>query len=457
MIKRIAHLDDEVAQLESCWARELENTSIYSTASHLHLYGLLFGVLWPLCSGRPFAADRPLYPGQLLSRMKARERCVLVSVPVSLRPLARHGGAADLAGRCETMFSSGGPLPPETAHELAAVVGRAPIEVFGSTETGGIAHRRLSDDAEDEWWRPFPNVRIEALPDEEDDRYEVTRVHSPLVSGGDGSSSHCTGDRIELRADGRFRLGGRSNLVAKIGEKRLDMAQMASQLMGHPFVDEVALTTVQRDADTRVAAVVIASDRGHEVLEIRGRRAFARALCDDLMANWDPILHPRLWRVVDALPVDARGKVSQELLRPLFEAVQAEPRQSDRPRIIEEQRGEGSAEWLCEVPADLECFAGHFPGIPVVPGVVQLDWVMALLAGLRGAAPRLRRIELVKFMTPLVPGDRFRLGVRVREAGPTGAGGTVVVFDLADGERAISRGRLVIAEDPVSEVDGEAS
>ena len=48
--KRIAHLEEEVLQLEACWGERVSDSTFFSTASHQHLYGLLFAVLWPLCS-----------------------------------------------------------------------------------------------------------------------------------------------------------------------------------------------------------------------------------------------------------------------------------------------------------------------------------------------------------------------------------------------------------------------
>jgi 3-hydroxymyristoyl/3-hydroxydecanoyl-(acyl carrier protein) dehydratase len=31
-----------------------------------------------------------------------------------------------------------------------------------------------------------------------------------------------------------------------------------------------------------------------------------------------------------------------------------------------------------DLPADLPCFEGHYPGFPILAGVVQIDWVMQL-------------------------------------------------------------------------------
>jgi len=69
------------------------------------------------------------------------------------------------------------------------------------------------------------------------------------------------------------------------------------------------------------------------------------------------------------------------------------------------------------IDAGHPCLPGHFPGNPVVPGVVLLDRIAAAIEG--AGAGTLRRIGAVKFLAPVLPGEDIecvvtRDGERVR-------------------------------------------
>ena len=109
------------------------------------------------------------------------------------------------------------------------------------------------------------------------------------------------------------------------------------------------------------------------------------------------------------------------------------------PRILGEERFENGLEWSCEVPDDLVYLEGHFPVQPIVPGVVQIAWAIALGSALLGSEPEIERIEALKFREVLGPGVRFRL--RVELAAARGQ----LRFQLCNDESEFSSGRLVMA------------
>ena len=84
------------------------------------------------------------------------------------------------------------------------------------------------------------------------------------------------------------------------------------------------------------------------------------------------------------------------------------------PIVLSVQRlGEYQAIARLAVPAEHPAFAGHFPGRPVLPGVVQLDWAVRLAASCFGFRFRPALRVRVKFMRIIAP-DPDRVSVTLR-------------------------------------------
>lgn len=62
------------------------------------------------------------------------------------------------------------------------------------------------------------------------------------------------------------------------------------------------------------------------------------------------------------------------------------------------------------IPADHPSLPGHFPGRPVVPGVVVLERVLEAIEAAHGPLGALR-LPQVKFVQPLLPGEMARVEV----------------------------------------------
>ena len=71
------------------------------------------------------------------------------------------------------------------------------------------------------------------------------------------------------------------------------------------------------------------------------------------------------------------------------------------------------------VPPDHPALPGHFPGRPIVPGVVVLDRVLDAIERNHGALGALR-LPQVKFVQPLLPGDVADIALESVDAGEGG-------------------------------------
>ena len=67
------------------------------------------------------------------------------------------------------------------------------------------------------------------------------------------------------------------------------------------------------------------------------------------------------------------------------------------------------------VAADHPCLAGHFPGHPVVPAVMLLQFVGETLASALGRKLRVASVPLAKFTAPLLPQQAVRVALELDE------------------------------------------
>lgn len=289
--KTLEHLDIEIAQLNKNWGDLLKGNRVHSTVSHQHIYGLLFRVLWPLCSGVPFARHNLEYPEQILSH--ANKQSVLISSPALLKRLKHETKSAQLAG----VFSSGGPLPTESAHQALNLLGHLPIEVFGSTETGGIAFRQ--QESAQTPWQLFDC--IEASLNSEN----CIKLLSPYI---DKNNWYQTADECEMVSSNQFILKGRTDRVIKIEEKRVSLVEVEKRLEQLPWVSECVVIPFEEPERLILASVLVLSDQGQAKLATMSKGKFWLMLRSELRKWLEPIAIPRKYRVVDEIPLNSQGK-----------------------------------------------------------------------------------------------------------------------------------------------------
>lgn len=93
-----------------------------------------------------------------------------------------------------------------------------------------------------------------------------------------------------------------------------------------------------------------------------------------------------------------------------------------------------SAEFSWVVPPDHPALAGHFPGRPIVPGVVLIDRAILFAERLPGCASVCWQIANAKFLSPVGPGETLSFILEVR--------GAAISFSVRAGGRAVASGSL---------------
>ena len=88
------------------------------------------------------------------------------------------------------------------------------------------------------------------------------------------------------------------------------------------------------------------------------------------------------------------------------------------------------------VPLDHPAFAGHFPGSPILPGVVLLDTALQAIAETSKIELGCCEISSAKFLNPAIPGDEL---VIQHVIAPNGN----IRFEIAAGSRKIASGSIV--------------
>lgn len=372
--KKLRQLVGEVRTLEATFGPRVgRDVTVFSTVSHQHIYGLLWAVLWPALTGKRLSPRRTEYPEQLEPLLSATPS-VLISSPAHLKRLPDDRA---WSSQLRAVFSSGGPLPPEGAAMSRKVLQHQPIEIYGSTETGGIAWRQGLDHP----WTPLTGVDLRAG---EGGTLEVRSPHLP------DDAWFTTSDRIELH-DGAFTLKGRVDRIAKIEEKRvsLDLIERVARETGLLTDARVITIAGQR---TILGLVGVPSHQGRlldrPALIARLKAAFTGAI--------ERVAHPRRYRFLDVLPHNEQGKTPEALLSPLFAA--------DRPDPTWTERTATRAVGTMHLDGTLRVFDGHFPGTPVVPGVAQLDWAIRWARELFGLTGRFTRMDALKYQRLMTPG-----------------------------------------------------
>jgi len=310
--KSLGTFIDELKCLEQQWGTAVDGKYIISTVTHLHIYGLLFRVLWPLLTKRLFLADNIEYPEQIIKIAVQQGDLVLISSPAYLKRMIDVLDSSQLDNHIRLIFSSGGPLASDVAFTYQQKLGLLPTEVLGSTETGGIAYRK-QDSGDKSLWHKFPVVRLRT-----NDQNGALEVQSPFCFTHDW---YTMGDRVEIVNENQFRLVGRLDRIVKLEEKRISLDNMEKILEQSPDIQRAKVVDIPGKR-TILGVVAVLSEQGTRRLQQSDRKDFAKHIKQYLSQYFERVTLPRKWRYVTEFPYNSQGKLTRQALLDLFDGEQ---------------------------------------------------------------------------------------------------------------------------------------
>ncbi len=261
---------------------------LVATVPPNHIYGLLFSVLVPLVSSAGVVGSTPVFPHEISAAIESDQASILIGIPMHYRVL---NGCPLPRGSLRLALSSAGMLDPEDGRYFHQQTGVGIREIYGSTETGGIASRcrALTETA----FTPFETVDWQI-------KAERLQVRSDFISPDipkDPDGFYTTGDRAAAQGSNGFILLGRTDGVVKVAGRRVDLDEIRDNLKKIAGV-----------RDAVVISIPVEMGRQNEIAALIEGDLAATHIRQELSSELAPYAFPRIIRVTPRIPRTAAGK-----------------------------------------------------------------------------------------------------------------------------------------------------
>lgn len=268
-----------------------EDVTFLGTIQWDHMYGTLWMKMLPKALGAKVDTDVISSPEELVDKMSAAKHVFLVTTPSFLERLLKYAEQYELPRNAIEIVTSGSRLASPLAEKVENVFGVRPRQIYGSTETGGIAWMRAGEVAE-----VFDPVKVDTVGN----RLLVKK--SPFSF----KRRYLMGDAVEMMEGRRsFKLLGRVDRLVKIKEERVNLAEMEDKVRALGFKD-CALIAAEGKHGLELALVIA----GEAVPPLKMREM--------LLPIFPRGTVPKKFRFVGEIPKNAQGKVLKSEIEQMF-------------------------------------------------------------------------------------------------------------------------------------------
>jgi 3-hydroxyacyl-[acyl-carrier-protein] dehydratase len=199
----------------------------------------------------------------------------------------------------------------------------------------------------------------------------------------------------------------------------MDGSEIGLFLESNPWV---SAATAPASPDARLIQLDV-SPEGHELIREHGMREFEQKMLERLP---EPLKSENAWEI---RPVRDGFFDTDEWLQ-----------QHKIPRVLSWLDELSRHKLLLAVSPEMECFEGHYPGNPILPGIVQLHWAIGFSISLLGFTGVPLDIKRLKFKNIVQPPRVIELVLRKSST-------NTVQFQFSSVGHIHSTGSLIFRED----------
>lgn len=303
--------------LAEAWQWSPDDTLVHGLPL-FHVHGLVLGVLGALRVG-----SRLIHTGKPTPQAyAAADGTMYFGVPTVWSRLCAAPALASALRGARLVVSGSAPLPVAIFEQIQSLIGQAPVERYGMTETLITVSTRFDGERRPGWvGLPIHGVESRLVDDsggvmshdgETIGELQIrgTTMFDKYLNRPDATAASLdgdwfkTGDAAVIDAGGFHRIVGRQSIdIIKTGGFKVGAGEVEAALLTHPGVVEAAVVGVtDADLGQRIVAFVVCSGVDDATL------------INHVGALLSVHKRPREVRIVEVLPRNAMGKVQKTLL-----------------------------------------------------------------------------------------------------------------------------------------------